>query len=153
MSHAQAALPRPRTSRFGGHTGVDAIGRTNDNKTRHSALENGTRTMSKRTRPHLGGLWQWSMAGKLARLTCLSAVLTTTPAVRAEEPAKPVRFDPVAQQIEGWTVLVEPALLSGGQHAEEGERALKMLANHLQRISILVPEDRLEKLKQVEFWV
>jgi len=109
--------------------------------------------MSKRTRPHLGGLWQWSTAGKLARLTCLSAVLTTTPAVRAEEPAKPVQFDPVAQQIEGWTVLVEPALLSGGQHAEEGERALKMLANHLQRISILVPEDRLEKLKQVEFWV
>lgn len=62
------------------------------------------------------------------------------------------RFDPVTKEIEGWTVHVEPSLLEG-EHQDEGVMALKMLANHLQRISILVPKDQLEKLRTVEFWV
>jgi len=70
---------------------------------------------------------------------------------KKEKPAAP-RFDPVVKQIEGWTVHVEPALIDG-EHAEEGAQALKMLANHLQRISILVPEKQLARLKQIEFWV
>jgi len=52
------------------------------------------------------------------------------------------RFDPVEEDIESWTVHVEPALLDG-EHADEGVAALKMLANHLQRIAILVPEEPL----------
>ncbi len=63
-----------------------------------------------------------------------------------------VRFDPVVQEIEGWTVDVDPQLLDG-EHAELGARALGMLANHLQRIAILVPEDRLAKLRQVGIWI
>lgn len=63
-----------------------------------------------------------------------------------------LRFNPVVRQIEGWTVHVEPALLTG-EHQDEGTMALKMLANHLQRISILVPKDQLERLRAVEFWV
>ena len=63
-----------------------------------------------------------------------------------------VRFDPIVKEIEGWKVHVEPALLNG-EHSAEGAMALKMLANHLQRISILVPKDQLEKLQAVEFWV
>jgi hypothetical protein len=69
-----------------------------------------------------------------------------------EKPTAKVRFDPVVRQIEGWAVHVEPALIDG-KHAEEGALALKMLANHLQRIKILVPKDRLEKLQRVAFWV
>jgi dipeptidyl-peptidase-4 len=61
-------------------------------------------------------------------------------------------FDPVVKEIEGWTVHVDPQLLEG-EHAEEGARALTMLANHLQRIAILMPEDRLEKMRQLEIWI
>ena len=63
------------------------------------------------------------------------------------------RFDPVAQDIEGWTVWVEPMLLPGGEQEEEGGRALKMLANHLQRVAILVPEPALAKLRTCEIWL
>lgn len=63
-----------------------------------------------------------------------------------------VRFDPIQRQIEGWTVYVEPALVAG-EYAAEGEKALVMLANHLQRIGILVPGPQLEKLQTVEIWI
>ena len=75
----------------------------------------------------------------------------TKPNATSKKP-KPVRFDPVIQQIEGWTVHVDPQLLEG-EHSEEGSRALKMLANHLQRIAILLPEDRLAKMRKLEIWI
>lgn len=83
---------------------------------------------------------------------CLSVM---NAGAQQDEPADTddgVRFDPVEMNIEGWTVHVEPALLDG-EHKEEGELALKMLANHLQRISILIPTSALEKLKTIEIWV
>jgi hypothetical protein len=43
-------------------------------------------------------------------------------------------FDPVVKPIEGWTVPVEPALLEGDP-TDIGSRALRMLADHLNRIS------------------
>jgi len=70
---------------------------------------------------------------------------------RAEK-AGDAPFDPVVQKIEGWTVHVDPRMLEG-EHAKEGAAALKMLANHLQRIAILVPEDRLEKMKTLQIWI
>jgi len=62
------------------------------------------------------------------------------------------RFDPVVKEIEGWRVFVEPALLEGAW-AEEGKRALTMLANHLQRIKILMLPDRLKKLQRIGIWI
>ena len=62
------------------------------------------------------------------------------------------RFEPIVQEIEGWTVHVDPKLLKG-EHSDNGNRALKMLANHLQRIAILVPEEPLTKLRTVEIWI
>lgn len=62
------------------------------------------------------------------------------------------RFDPVRRDIEGWTVHIEPALIDG-EHADEGAKALTMLANHLQRIKILVPTEPLEKLRKIELWI
>jgi len=62
------------------------------------------------------------------------------------------RFDPVIKNVEGWTVHVDPQMLEG-KHAEEGMRALAMLANHLQRIAILMPEDRLEQMQKLEIWI
>ncbi len=64
-----------------------------------------------------------------------------------------VCFDPVVQQIEGWTVHVDPALLEGEYAEKEGGRALKMLANHLQRIAILMPADRLVEMQKLEIWI
>jgi len=68
------------------------------------------------------------------------------------EPAGRHRFEPIVQTIEGWTVHVDPKLLKG-EHSEIGTHALKMLANHLQRIAILVPNEQLTKLRTIEFWI
>lgn len=61
-------------------------------------------------------------------------------------------YDPVLKDMEGWTVSIDPKLLEG-EHAEEGEEALEMLANHLQRIKVLVPEPRLKDLQTVGIWI
>ncbi len=63
-----------------------------------------------------------------------------------------VRFDPVLRDVEGWKVHVDPALLNGPAR-EEGTKALTMLANHLQRIKILVPAEPLARLQQMEIWI
>jgi len=73
-------------------------------------------------------------------------------AAKSEKEAEPVRMEPVVQKIEGWTVHIDPQLLEG-EHSEQGGQALKMLANHLQRIAILVPEDRLAKMRKLEIWI
>ncbi len=94
-------------------------------------------------------------------LGCLLLLATCRAAVAAEaesspqpkpESAKGVRFDPVVQKIEGWTVHVDPELIDG-EHREEGARALSMLANHLERIALLLPEDRLCKMQKLEIWI
>ncbi len=69
-----------------------------------------------------------------------------------EDDIPPVRFDPVVKDLEGWKIHVEPVLLTGAG-AKEGAKALTMLANHLQRIAILVPEKPLKLLRQMEIWV
>ncbi len=90
-----------------------------------------------------------------AFLIALLFTLLTAIGARADEKDNgtvDVRFDPVIRNIEGWTVYVDPALLQG-EHAEEGSRALTMLANHLQRISILLPADKLGKMQTLEIWI
>jgi len=81
-------------------------------------------------------------------------VMVAAAPIIADETDRPagVRFDPVVQKIEGFTVHVEPSLIDG-EHRELGARALKMLANHLQRIVVLMPEDRLEKMRRLEIWI
>ena len=62
------------------------------------------------------------------------------------------RFDPVKHNIEGWKIDIDPALVQG-QYRKEGERALVMLANHLQRIKIVVPPKALKKLQTIGIWI
>lgn len=64
-----------------------------------------------------------------------------------------VHWDPVIQEMEGWTVHVDPQLLPEGQHEKTGEQALAMLRNHLQRIAILLPAPQLEKMRTCEIWI
>jgi hypothetical protein len=61
-------------------------------------------------------------------------------------------YDPLERQIEGWTVAVEPRLLEG-EHRELGERALVALANHLQRIKYILPEDQVAALQGMRIWI
>jgi len=66
---------------------------------------------------------------------------------------KPVlRIDPVMRDMAGWTVYIDPALIQG-KHQEVGSRALRMLSDHLNRITLLMPEDRLCRLQQLEIWI
>jgi Carbohydrate esterase, sialic acid-specific acetylesterase len=62
------------------------------------------------------------------------------------------RSDPAIRNIEGWTVHVDPQMLQG-EHGELGAEALKMLANHLQRIAILVPKQQLTQMQNQEIWI
>ncbi len=61
-------------------------------------------------------------------------------------------YDPIQQDIEGWKVSIDPELLEP-QNNEAGEQALKALANHLQRITYIVPPDRLKQLQQLPIWI
>ncbi|MDG2122272.1 MAG: hypothetical protein P8J87_01150 [Verrucomicrobiales bacterium] len=90
----------------------------------------------------------------MSKLTAITTALLTLAALSlaVDKPATPHHFDPVVQKIEGFTVHVDPQLL-GGEHASEGAKAIKMLANHLQRIAVLMPEPRLKEVRTLELWI
>jgi hypothetical protein len=76
-------------------------------------------------------------------LATLMTVLVAVFAANAEPKAKEktsqkAHFDPIVKDIEGWNIHIDPKLLEI-EHAEEGGKALKMLASHLQRIAIMIP--------------
>ena len=57
-------------------------------------------------------------------------------------------YDPVVQDIEGWTIKVDPALLEC-ENKKLGEEAFKALANHLQRVKYILPEEKVKELQQL----
>ncbi len=59
-------------------------------------------------------------------------------------------YDPVMQEIEGWTVAVDPRLLAPN---EANQRALGALRNHLQRVSYIMPADRLATMRKMRIWI
>jgi len=82
----------------------------------------------------------------------LFVLLLAIPTPSSGADAKNHRIEPIVKEIEGWTVHADPKLLQG-EHATTGKRALRMLADHLHRISILVPEPQLSKLRTLEIWI
>jgi len=82
-------------------------------------------------------------------LTGLLAAAATT---GDDTPKKVGWVETVELEMHGWTVHAETSLVSG-EHKEMGERALSMLANHLERIAILVEGEPLEKLRTMEIFV
>lgn len=67
--------------------------------------------------------------------------------------AKPTEFyTPIEKQMEGWTVVCDPKLLSE-ESKEEYEPVFKALANHLQRITFMLPADRLKRIQQCRIWI
>ena len=61
-------------------------------------------------------------------------------------------YDPIEKQIEGWTIAVDPQLMTD-ENATTRERAFEALANHLQRVKYIVPADRLEELRKLRIWL
>ncbi|MEM6505733.1 MAG: metallopeptidase [Planctomycetota bacterium] len=92
----------------------------------------------------------------LAVALCLKGCSTPPEAGWTVLPSVPnnpgARFDPVVRDIEGWQVYIEPALLQG-EHAVMGEKSIRMLQNHLERVAVLVPEPALTKLRNVGIWI
>ncbi|MCA9213563.1 MAG: hypothetical protein KDB27_10885 [Planctomycetales bacterium] len=54
-------------------------------------------------------------------------------------------YTPEVRDIEGWTVEVDPLLVSP-DYQDIGDQAMKALANHLQRVKYIVPQDRIDQL-------
>lgn len=118
-------------------------------------LAHGAGSASLRTMSHVPPLSRRSLIQRISAL-CLVPFLhegihsaPPTPTPKAE--ASP-RFDPIEKTIEGWTVRIDPSLLNVEDH-DESAQALKMLANHLQRISILVTGERLTQLRSLPIWI
>ena len=65
-------------------------------------------------------------------------------------PAKPTSH--TIRQIEGWTVHVDDRLLTR-PHRALGERATRLLANQLYYIAMVVPADKVERLRKVPIWL
>lgn len=65
---------------------------------------------------------------------------------------KPEFYDPVEKQVEGWTLAVDPQLLAA-ENKEVADRAFEALANHLQRVKYIVPEQRLAQLQKLPIWI
>ena len=70
------------------------------------------------------------------------------PAAGAPPDVPPLPASHTTRQIEGWTVRVDDRLLQVAD-AALGERAIKLLTARLVGISVVVPEDRLARLRQV----
>ena len=89
-----------------------------------------------------------------SRLSVLlvAAALTSLPLVSAAGQEASKFYDPSEKEVEGWTIAVEPRLLDE-PNRDVGEKALKALANHLQRVTYIVPEDRLAKMKELRIWL
>ncbi|MCW3053101.1 MAG: hypothetical protein JWN14_2271 [Chthonomonadales bacterium] len=68
------------------------------------------------------------------------------PAQAKPDPPKPTAH--TSQQVEGWTVVVDSRLLQGPDK-DLGDRALRLLANRLYSITLIVPPDRLARLQKV----
>lgn len=61
-------------------------------------------------------------------------------------------YDPEMIEIAGWTVAVDPKLLQT-ENESVREAAFQALENHLERITYILPEDRLEKLRKCKIWI
>ncbi len=86
-------------------------------------------------------------------LSSLSLISPSSAQECARDSTAPAqRFDPVVRDLEGWKIHIEPSLVDGEQR-EEGTRALTMLANHLQRIKILIPAEPLKKMQAIGIWI
>lgn len=97
---------------------------------------------------HLGRCMPIAAVISCIVLSSLSAQEVSNEAVKTEDPF----YTPVEQDIEGWTVRVDPQILTG-EHAKEGAKTLIALANHLQRVKFILDEERVASLQMRPIWI
>lgn len=85
-------------------------------------------------------------------LLLLALLLKPVAADEKKESAEKKFYDPVEKNVEGWTIAVDPKLLKGEGKAT-GDKALVALANHLQRVKYIVPENRVAELQKLRIWI
>ena len=67
-------------------------------------------------------------------------------------PAKIGWVETVKLDLQGWTVHADARLVNG-EYKEVGTRSLSMLANHLERLTILLPEKQLAEMRKMEIFI
>jgi alpha-galactosidase len=79
------------------------------------------------------------------------AVILACGAVLAQD-VRPFPKSHTQRDIEGWTVHIDDRLLAGSDKAL-GDHALRLLANRLYDIKIVVPADKVARLQKVPIWI
>src|ERR1051325_5780159 len=90
------------------------------------------------------------MLKKSIQMVIITLLALTVSWAKAEEAAKPTSH--TKRDIEGWTVHIDDRLLSGADK-ELGDRALRILANRLYDIKMVVPADKVARLQKVPIWL
>ena len=67
-------------------------------------------------------------------------------------PTKVGWVETVKLDLQGWTVHADARLVNG-EYKEVGTRSLSMLANHLERLTILLPEKQLAEMRKMEIFI
>lgn len=85
-------------------------------------------------------------------LLTLAAAAFTVPTLAAAEEPPPKPKSHTSRDLEGWTVHIDNRLLDGPDK-EVGDRALRLLANRLYDIKLVVPADKVTRLQRVPIWL
>lgn len=80
----------------------------------------------------------------------LGLILLPANQATAEDPPIPTAHTP--KTIEGWTVQVDNRLLEG-EHREIGTQALRLLEDRLFEIALILPPDKVDRLRKVPIWL
>lgn len=80
----------------------------------------------------------------------LGLVLLSADKATAGDPPIPTAH--TQKTIQGWTIKVDDRLLEG-EHRELGARALRLLEDRLFEIALILPADKVERLRKVPIWL
>ena len=81
---------------------------------------------------------------------CLTLAAPTAAPESPKTP--PVLIEHEDRQVEGWTVRVDRRLLAGPDEGL-GADALRLLADRLRQIVLVLPADRIDRLRRVRIWL
>jgi len=83
-------------------------------------------------------------------IACSALLILSAGAVRGDD--APTFYDPIEREIEGWKIDVDPQLLAA-ENADIAERAFAALGNHLQRITYILPKERVAEMREFRIWL
>lgn len=94
-----------------------------------------------------------TMIQKLALpILLLAGIFAAVANTDKSAPAKVGWVETVKLDVKGWTIHADARLVNG-EFKELGTRSLSMLSNHLERLTILIPERQLADLRKMEIFI